>query len=366
MSDGHRVAVVGATGVVGKTILRVLHERRDRFPVEELVPFASARSEGKPVQFGDQAIGCRVLDLDAIDGFDLVFSSAGGAISREWAPRFAEHGAIVIDKSSAFRKYEQVPLVVPEVNPDDVARALDEGGWGIIATPNCSTTQLVVTLKPLLDAAEIKRLVISTYQAVSGTGARALDELKEQAKAWVNEEDIPEPRIYPHQIAFNALPQAGSFVEDADGRTDEEEKLRSETCEILHADIPISASCVRVPIRTCHSEAVNIEFVKPVTPEYARELLRSAPGVVVQDRPTDGLYPNAIDATEKDDVFVGRIRQDPSLTNALDLWIVADNLRKGAATNAVQIAALLHEQGLLSPENRSQRRHARTREPLHA
>jgi aspartate-semialdehyde dehydrogenase len=348
MSGPYRVAVVGATGVVGQTVLRVLHKHSERFPVGELVPFASPHSEGKLVQFGTQRIPCRVLTQDATDGFDLVFSSAGADISREWAKEFAAHGAIVIDKSSAFRKDDRVPLVVPEVNPDDVEKAVGPDGLRIIATPNCSTTQLVVTLAPLRKAAEIRRLVIATYQAVSGTGARALEELDAQAKASVDREEMPPPKLYPHQIAFNALAQAGSFVSDAEGRTDEEEKLRQETCKILHRKIPISATCVRVPVRTCHSEAVNIEFSEPVSPELARELLEAAAGITVLDNPSENLYPTAIQAADQDQVFVGRIRRDPGHERALDLWIVADNLRKGAATNAVQIAELLHEKDLLN------------------
>jgi len=366
MTNGYRVAVVGATGVVGRTVLRVLEERADRFPVADLVPFASPRSVGTPIPFRDKHLLCRALDPEAVEGFHLVFSSAGGEISLEWAEQFARHGAVVIDKSSAFRTYENepyhVPLVVPQVNPDAASLAFGEQGRRIIATPNCSTTQLVVALKPLLDVAPIARLVIATYQAVSGTGQRAVDELGRETRELIETPDkAPKTEVYPHQIAFNALPEAGTFLDD--GRTDEEEKLRYETKRILgQPDIRISATCVRVPVATCHSEAINIEFDKAVGPTEIRERLEAADGVVVADDPGSHTYPLAIDAAGKDDVFVGRIRQDPDCNRAIDLWVVADNLRKGAATNAVEIAELLHKEGLLP----AQRGHSDSREPLHA
>jgi aspartate-semialdehyde dehydrogenase len=369
MSNGYRVAIVGATGVVGQTLLRVLEERRATFPVSELVPFASERSvaSGRSISFREHEVPCRVLELDAVRDFDLVFSSAGGDISRQWAPRFAEQGAIVIDKSSAFRaRPEDVPLVVPEVNPHDVDLAVSEAGCGIIASPNCSTTQLVVALKPLHQVAKIRRLVIATYQAVSGTGARALEELDMQSRAilaepTLDERDIPAHGVYPHPIAFNTLAQAGDFI--GEGRTDEEQKLVLETRRILDDQtIRISATCVRVPVRTCHSEAVNVEFHKPLGAEHARELLEQAPGVIVLDDPASESYPTPLQAADNDEVFVGRIRCDPSHDRALDLWIVADNLRKGAATNAVQIAELLHRNGMLPPSQR----HRAVGEPFHA
>jgi aspartate-semialdehyde dehydrogenase len=357
MIDSYRVAVVGATGVVGQTVLKVLEERG--FPVSELVPFASQRSMGKTIHFRGQDLPCQILATEAIEGFDLVFSSAGGDISRDWMPRFAEHGATVIDKSSFYRMQSDVPLVVPEVNPEALS---DWQGGAIISSPNCSTTQLVVALKPIYKAAGIERLVISTYQAVSGTGKAAVDELLDQSHALLHERRIEPPSAYEHQIAFNVLPQAGSFVPGED-YTDEEQKLVDETRKILNdATIRVSATCVRVPVQTGHSEAVNVQTRNPLSPEQARELLSAAPGVVVVDDPTHSAYPLATDAAGKDDVFVGRIRRDPGHDHALNLWIVADNLRKGAATNAVQIAELLHEHNRL----RSKHLLSADRQPVHA
>jgi len=335
--DGYRVAVVGATGQVGTLMLELLRERR--FPAAEIVPFASQRSVGREL---DGGLIVRGLSEESIRGFDIALFSAGGSTSAEWAPRFADAGAIVIDNSSHWRMQDDVPLVVSEVNPD----ALD-AHRGIIANPNCSTMQMVVALKPLYDEAGIERLVVSTYQAVSGTSRRAVEELLGQAHAVLHERDIERPDAYAHQIAFNALPHAGSFAPGED-HTDEERKLINETRKIL-ADpaIAVSATCVRVPVVTGHSEAVNVQTRRELSPERARELLEAAPGVTVLDDPDAALYPLAIDATGKDDVFVGRIRRDPGHERALDLWIVADNLRKGAATNAVQIAELLHERGLV-------------------
>jgi aspartate-semialdehyde dehydrogenase len=342
-SIGYRVAVVGATGQVGTLMLALLRERD--FPARELVPFASERStgrvlEGAGLDGGDLVV--QALDEDSIQGFDIALFSAGGSTSGEWAPRFAAAGAIVIDNSSRWRMQDDVPLVVSEVNPDALA-----GHHGIIANPNCSTMQMVVALKPIHDAAGIERLVISTYQAVSGTGKQAVDELLDQSHALLHERDIEPPGSYAHQIAFNALPHAGSFAA-GDDHTDEERKLINETRKILgDPDIRVSATCVRVPVVTGHSEAVNVQTREELSPERARELLAAAPGVVVLDDPDAALYPLAIVAAGRDEVFVGRIRRDPGHERALDLWIVADNLRKGAATNAVQIAELLHERGLL-------------------
>ena len=337
--DGYRVGVLGATGLVGSTILDVLLERG--FPVAELVPFASERSVGKRIEWGGSTLECRALSEESIQGLDVVLSSAGGSVSAEWAPRFVEAGAVVVDNTSHFRMREDVPLVVAEVNPDAV-----EAHGGIVANPNCSTMQMVVALKPLHDEAGIERLVISTYQAVSGTGKGAIDELLGQAKATLADKD-PVAAIYPHQIAFNALPQAGGFP-DGDDHTDEERKLINETRKILGDEqIRVSATCVRVPVVTGHSEAVNVETREPLSPERARELLEAAPGVTVVDDPAAARYPMAIEAAGRDDVFVGRIRRDPGNESALDLWVVSDNLRKGAATNAVQVAELLVERGLL-------------------
>jgi len=338
--DGYRVGVLGATGLVGTTILELLAARN--FPASEVVPFASERSVGKEIEWNGQVLSCRALSADSIQGLDLVLSSAGGSISAEWTPQLVEAGAVVVDNTSYWRMHDEVPLVVAEVNPD----ALDDHK-GIVANPNCSTMQMVVALKPLHDAAGIERLVISTYQAVSGTGKAAIDELREQSRA-VLDGGAAEARIYPHQIAFNALPQAGSFPE-GDDHTDEERKLINETRKILDDDsIRVSATCVRVPVVTGHSEAVNVETREDLSPERARELLAAAPGVTVLDDPAAGSYPLATEAAGKDDVFVGRIRRDPGNERALDLFVVADNLRKGAATNAVQVAELLVQRGLVS------------------
>jgi len=337
MSEGYRIAVVGATGQVGTLMLRLLRERA--LPAREIVPFASERSVGRELDGGLVVQG---LSEDSVRGFDLALFSAGGGTSGEWAPRFAEGGAIVIDNSSRWRMNDDVPLVVSEVNPHAL-----EGHHGIIANPNCSTMQMVVALAPLHREAGIERLVIATYQAVSGTGKAAVDELLEQSHALLHERAIEAPSCYAHQIAFNALPHAGSFAAGED-HTDEERKLINETHKILEdPDIRISATCVRVPVVNGHSEAVNVQTRRELTPERARELLDAAPGVSVLDDPEAALYPLAIDADGKDDVFVGRIRRDPGHERALDMWIVADNLRKGAATNAIQLAEVLHERGML-------------------
>jgi aspartate-semialdehyde dehydrogenase len=336
-ADGYRVAVVGATGQVGGVMLELLRERG--FPAREVVPFASERSAGREL---DGAGVVQPLTGETIQGFDVALFSAGGATSGEWAPRFAEAGAIVVDNSSKWRMDDDVPLVVAEVNPD----ALADARKGIVANPNCSTMQMVVALKPLYDAAGIERLVISTYQAVSGTGRKGVDELLGQSHALLHEME-PEVSVYAHRIAFNALPHAGTFA-PGDDHTDEERKLINETRKILgDPSIRVSATCVRVPVVNGHSEAVNVETREPLSPEDARALLSAAPGVTVLDDPGAGIYPMAIEADGKDDVFVGRIRRDPGNDRALDLWVVSDNLRKGAATNAVQIAELLHERGML-------------------
>ena len=338
--DGYRVGVLGATGLVGTTILELLAGRG--FPAAEVVPFASARSAGKEIEWNGSVLECRPLADDTIQGLDLVLSSAGGAVSAEWTPKLVEAGAVVVDNTSYWRMHDDVPLVVAEVNPDDLA-----GHKGIVANPNCSTMQMVVALKPLYDEAGIERLVISTYQAVSGTGKAAIDELVAQSQAALEKGDVAASSVYPHPIAFNVLPQAGSFP-DGDDHTDEERKLINETRKILgDAGIRVSATCVRVPVVSGHSEAVNVETREPLEPERARELLAAAPGVTVLDDPAAASYPMAIEAAGKDDVFVGRIRRDPGNERALDLWVVSDNLRKGAATNTVQLAELLIERNLL-------------------
>jgi aspartate-semialdehyde dehydrogenase len=319
-------------------MLELLRERE--FPTSEIVPFASERSLGREL---DSGLVVQGLSDESIEGFDLALFSAGGSTSGEWAPRFVDAGAVVIDNSSRWRMHDDVPLVVSEVNPDSLA-----GHHGIIANPNCSTMQMVVALKPIQEEAGIERLVISTYQAVSGTGKRAVDELLDQSHALLHEHEIASPEQYAHQIAFNALPHAGRFA-DGDDHTDEERKLINETRKILGDDsIRVSATCVRVPVVTGHSEAVNVQTREELSPERARELLRQARGVTVVDDPGSALYPLAIDAAGKDDVFVGRIRSDPGHERALDLWIVADNLRKGAALNAVQLAELLDERDLIT------------------
>jgi aspartate-semialdehyde dehydrogenase len=331
---------VGATGAVGSTILGVMRERS--FAADEIVPFASERSAGRVVDYGDSDLTVVPLSEEAIQGFDLALFSAGSAISAEWAPRFVEAGAVVVDNSSQWRMADDVPLVVAEVNPD----ALREHR-GIVANPNCTTMQTVVALKPILDAAGIERLVMSSYQAVSGTGQRAVDELHRQAEAVVEAYEMPAPAVYPHQIAFNVLPQVETF-KDGDDYTTEERKCMRETRKILgREDIGVSATCARVPVYTGHSVSANVQTREPLSPEECRDVLAGAPGVVVVDDPANSIYPTAIDVAGRDDVLVGRIRRDPSHDRCLNLWIVGDNLRKGAATNAVQVAELLNVRGLL-------------------
>jgi aspartate-semialdehyde dehydrogenase len=336
-----RVAVVGATGAVGSTILGVMRERS--FPAAEVVPFASGRSAGRTIDHGDVDLEVQALSPASIQGYDVALFSAGGAVSREWAPRFAEAGSVVIDNSSTWRMEDHVPLVVAEVNPE----ALD-GHQGIVANPNCSTMQMVMALKPIHDAAVIERIVISTYQSTSGTGQRAVEELHDQARAVLEAEEI-ESSVYPHQIAFNVLPQVETF-KDGDDYTTEERKMMAETRKILgDQTLRISATCVRVPVYNAHSESVNVQTREDLSPERCREVLSAFPGVVVVDEPAAGRYPMPIDAAGRDEVFVGRIRRDPSHERCLNLWIVSDNLRKGAATNAVQLAELLLERHLVGP-----------------
>jgi aspartate-semialdehyde dehydrogenase len=331
-----RVAVVGATGAVGSEILRQLDERE--FPASEIVPFASARSAGRSV--GDLVV--QELREGALDGFDLALFSAGSTVSRDWAPRFAERGAVVVDNSSCWRMHDDVPLVVTEVNPE----ALDDHR-GIVANPNCTTMQALVVLKPILDAVGIERIVLSSYQSVSGTGQKAIEELKAQAHAILHEMEPPEPVVYAHQIAFNVLPHVETF-KDGDDYTTEERKVMAESRKILGVpDLRISATCVRVPVFVSHSESINLQTREELSPEECRELLRGAPGVQVRDDPAAGVYPLAVDAAGEDDVFVGRIRRDESADRCLNLWVVGDNLRKGAATNAVQVAELLLARGLV-------------------
>ena len=334
-----RVAVVGATGAVGSTMLKVMGERR--FAADEVVPLASERSAGKKVPYRDGELEVRRLADDTIDGFDIALFSAGGGVSRDWAPKFRDAGCVVVDNSSAWRMEPGVPLVVAEVNAD----ALDSHR-GIVANPNCSTMQMVMALLPILDAVGIERVIVSTYQSTSGTGHDAVEELRTQAEAVLGDRKT-EASVYPHQIAFNVLPQVETF-KDGDDYTTEERKMMAETRKILGEEsIAISATCVRVPVYNAHSESVNVQTREDLSPERCREILGSFPGVVVVDDPAAGRYPMPIDAAGHDEVFVGRIRRDPSHERCLNLWIVGDNLRKGAATNAVQVAEQLVERNLV-------------------
>jgi aspartate-semialdehyde dehydrogenase len=337
----YRVAVVGATGAVGGVLLELLRERD--FPASEIVPFASERSAGRDL--GGRTV--QALEDDLIAGFDLALFSAGSGVSREWAPRFVRGGAVVVDNSSCWRMEPDVPLVVHEVNP----QAIDEHR-GLVANPNCSTMQMVVALKPLHDAATIERIVVSTYQSTSGTGVRAIQEMQAQAHAMLHEAEPPAPQVYPHQIAFNVLPQVETF-KDGDDYTTEERKMMAETRKIMgEPDLLISATCARVPVVTGHSESVNLQTREDLPPDRARELLAAAPGVQVLDEPAAACYPTALQAAGLDDVLVGRVRRDPSCPRTLNLWIVGDNLRKGAALNAVQLGELLHERHLLGAGGR--------------
>ena len=332
MKSRPNVAVVGATGAVGEEMLKVLAQRG--FPVGEVRALASARSAGRQVAWGDAALMVQELGAGSFAGIDIALFSAGGSISKQFAPAAVQAGAVVIDNSSAFRMDDDVPLVVPEVNPADVS-------WhkGIIANPNCSTIQMVVVLKPLHDAAGIKRVVVSTYQAVSGTGKRAVAELLAQTKA-VLAGDLPIAEVYPRQIAFNVLPHIDVFLDD--GYTKEEWKMEVETKKIMGDDsIAVTATCARVPVLVGHSEAVNIETERALSVKDARDLLVRAPGVEVVDDPAGALYPLAVDAAGRDPSYVGRIRRDATVPHGLNFWIVSDNVRKGAALNAVQIAELL-------------------------
>ncbi len=330
----YNVAVAGATGAVGQCMIKVLEERG--FPVDEIRLLASERSVGKGLSFRGQTVPVALLDTGSFAGIDIALFSAGAARSLDFAPAAAASGAVVVDNSSAFRMDPEAPLVVPEVNPHHIAQYTKKG---IIANPNCSTIQMVVALKPIHDAARIKRIVVSTYQAVSGTGQKAINELDQQVRAYVAGDRIT-PSVYPHQIAFNCLPHIDSFLPN--GYTKEEMKMVNETQKIMDdPSIRVTATTVRVPVFWGHSESVNIETEKKITPDEVKQLLRKAPGVIVVDEPDQGRYPLAIDAAGRDETFVGRIREDESIANGINMWIVADNIRKGAATNAVQIAEIL-------------------------
>jgi aspartate-semialdehyde dehydrogenase len=334
MGGSYRVAVVGATGAVGQQMVACLEERR--FPVAQLFPLASERSLGKKVTFLGKEIQVEVLTKDSFKDIDIALFSAGGSISKEYGPIAAAAGAVVVDNSSAWRMDPEIPLVVPEVNPQDIGLYTQRG---IIANPNCSTIQMVVVLQPLHEAAKIKRVVVSTYQAVSGTGQKAVEELAAQTRALFNNQVI-EKKVYPHRIAFNCLPHIDVFLEN--GYTKEEMKMVNETQKIMGDDsIEVTATTVRVPVFYGHSEAVNIETEKKLTAAEARKILAKTPGVKVVDDPAKNQYPMPLDAAGQDLTLVGRIREDFSIKNGLNLWVVADNIRKGAATNAVQIAEIL-------------------------
>jgi len=327
--EKYNVAVVGATGAVGNEMIAVLEERD--FPVDSIRLFASERSEGVRLNFKGQEIPVETLKEDSFQDIDIALFSAGAERSRIWAPIAAKSGCVVVDNSSQWRMDPEVPLVVPEVNPHDLK-------WhkGIIANPNCSTIQMVVALKPIHDVAKIKRVVVTTFQAVSGTGKKAMDELLQQTVALLNFKEI-KIQVYPHQIAFNVLPHIDKFLEN--GYTKEEMKMVNETKKIMgDPSIRVTATTVRVPVFRGHSESVNIETEKKITAQEVRELLSKAPGVVVIDNPEKNEYPLPIYASGKDEVFVGRIREDESIENGINMWVVSDNLRKGAALNAVQIA----------------------------
>lgn len=330
----HRVAILGATGLVGRTLLRILDERD--FPAGEVVPLASAKSAGSILPFRGGEVEVREAVPEAFDDVDLVLSSAGAAVSRELLPEAAARGAVSVDNTSAYRMDEDVPLVVPEVNRHRVA---DYRPRRIIANPNCSTIQLVVALKPLHDAFGLRRVTVATYQGVSGAGASAVEELFEETRAALGAEPF-ERSVFPRPIAFNALPHIDVFRDDGD--TKEEWKMRVETPKILEVPVPLHATCVRVPVQVGHSEAVWIETDRPVDPKRVRQVLAGAPGIRVVDDPRgsspEGRYPTAVDSAGTDPVYVGRIRRDPTIENGLAFWVVADNLRKGAALNAVQIA----------------------------
>jgi len=342
---GFKVAVVGATGNVGRVMLEILAERK--FPADEVVALASRRSLGTEVSFGDAILKVKALEHQDFSDIDLCLMSAGSAVSKEWSPRIAAKGAVVIDNSSCWRYDADIPLVVPEVNADALSGFRNRG---IIANPNCSTAQLVVVLKPLHDRARIKRAVVATYQSVSGAGKEAMDELSSQTKAIYTAGEI-EMKKFPKRIAFNLIPHIDVFMED--GFTKEEWKMVAETKKILDPKIRLVATCVRVPVFVGHSEAVNIEFEEPITADEAREVLRRAPGCLVLDRREPGGYVTPYECAGEDATYVSRVREDPTVENGLVLWCVCDNLRKGAALNAVQIAETLIARKLISAKKKA-------------
>ena len=339
---GYKVAVVGATGNVGREMLSILAERG--FPVDEVIAVASRRSQGTEVSFGDKTLKVQALEHVDFSDVDICVMSAGGSISKEWSPKIGAQKCVVIDNSSAWRYDEDVPLVVPEVNADAVAGFTKKY---IIANPNCSTAQLVVALKPLHDKAHIRRVVVSTYQSVSGAGKDAMDELFTQTRA-IFVSDPVEAKKFPKRIAFNLIPHIDVFMED--GYTKEEWKMVAETKKILDPKIKLTATCVRVPVFVSHSEVVNIEFDQPISADEARSILREAPGCLVIDKHEPGGYITPYEAAGEDATYISRIREDITVENGLTMWVVSDNLRKGAALNAVQIAEVLINRGLLKPK----------------
>ena len=338
MSRGYNVAVVGATGAVGEEMLKILQQRN--FPLKNLRVLASERSKGKLLKFKEEKLKVERLSSASLKGIEIALFSAGASISREFSPKMVKMGAVVVDNSSAFRMEKDVPLIVPEVNPWAL-----KNHQGIIANPNCSTIQLVVAINPIHLRVKIKRMIISTFQSVSGTGREAILELKKQSESYLSGGSTTS-KVYPHQIAFNLLPHIGQFLPS--GYTEEEMKLVNETRKIMEdPSIAITATCVRVPVFISHSEVVTIETKEKISVEKVREILSSSPGVIVKDKPQENSYPLPIEAAGKDEVFVGRIREDESITNGINLWVVADNLRKGAALNTIQIAELLIQEGLI-------------------
>lgn len=344
MSDKLSVGVVGATGAVGREMLKTLHDRQ--FPAKKVRAFASARSAGNLVPFGEDELMVEELTENSFKDIDLALFSAGGATSKKFAPHAVHAGCVVVDNSAAWRMDPRCPLVVPEVNPDAL-----EKHEGIIANPNCSTIQMVVVLKPIHDAVGISRVVVSTYQAVSGTGQKGIEELERQVRDLFNGRD-PENRVYPTRIAFNVLPHIDVFLDN--DYTKEEMKMVNETVKIMgDSSIKVTATCVRVPVFFAHAESVNVQTVKKLAARDCRVLLAQAPGVRVLDNPKEGIYPLPSEAAGEDETFVGRIREDESIENGLNLWIVADNVRKGAALNAVQIAEALVAGNLVKVPDRN-------------
>ena len=342
---GYKVAVVGATGNVGREMLDVLAERN--FPADEVVAVASRRSQGVECSFGDKTLKVKALDHFDFSDVDICLMSAGGAVSKEWSPKIAAQGAVVIDNSSSWRMDPEVPLIVPEVNADAITGFTKKN---IIANPNCSTAQLVVALKPLHDKAKIKRVVVATYQSVSGAGKDAMDELFSQSKAVFTLDEV-QTKTFPKRIAFNVIPHIDVFMED--GYTKEEWKMVVETKKILDPKIKLTATCVRVPVFVGHSEAVNIEFENPITADEAREILRNAPGCLVIDKLEPGGYVTPYECVGEDATYISRIREDGTIENGLQIWVVSDNLRKGAALNAVQIAECLINRKLIQAKRRA-------------